>query len=113
MADRGDTHYHVRHLNLWFAVSSLALLAATLWMVLDDWSRPWKGYQREFKSIEVTRAEAQLASPEAQAVIAEEAQLKKQLEQAEQHLAGKKTELEQAEKTLLDLKGERFKATEA
>ena len=47
MADRGDTHYHVRSLNRWFAGSSLLLLVSAFWMVIDDWARPWKTYQRD------------------------------------------------------------------
>jgi hypothetical protein len=82
MADRGDTHYHVRSLNAWFALSSLLLLVSALWMVIDDWKRPWKGYQRRFKPIEVARAEAQLETPEAQAVVAEETRLEGDLEKA-------------------------------
>src|SRR6185503_8059715 len=113
MADRGDTHYRVGTLNRWFAVSSLFLLVATLWMVLDDWSRPWKGYQRQFKRIEVARAEAQLDSPEAKATVAEEERLRGELVKAQEHLASRKDELDKAEKELRDTKGQAFKATEA
>ena len=64
MADRGDTHYHVRKLNLWFTLSSLLLLVSAVWMVLDDWARGWKHYQREFRQIEIARA----SDPTAEAV---------------------------------------------
>jgi cbb3-type cytochrome oxidase cytochrome c subunit len=113
MADRGDTHYRVGTLNRWFAASSLFLLAATLWMVLDDWYRPWKGHQREFRDIEVARARTQLESPEGRAVLDEEERLRGELRKAEERLAGKKDELDRAEKDLRDLKGNAFKATEA
>jgi cbb3-type cytochrome oxidase cytochrome c subunit/predicted nucleic acid-binding Zn-ribbon protein len=113
MADRGDTHYRVGSLNLWFAVSSLFLLGAAFWMVIDDWNRPWKAYQREFQALEVARARAQLEAPEAQAVQAEEERLRGELERARQAFAGKQGELTAAEAKLRDLKGEAFKATEA
>src|SRR5688572_30433615 len=113
MADRGDTHYRVGSLNRWFVGSSLILLVSTLWMVLDDWYRPWKGYQREFRAMEVARAKAQMDSPEAQAIVAEEARLKAALAKAEQDLESQHTALETANKELLDLKGNAFKATEA
>ena len=64
MADRGDTHYHVPTLNLWFLVSSLLLLISVVWMMLDDWNAPWKVYQREFRAIELGRAEAELQTDE-------------------------------------------------
>ena len=38
--------------NLLFAVSSVLLLLVTVWMVLDDYTRDWKGYQKEFVRIE-------------------------------------------------------------
>ena len=66
MADRGDTHYRVPNAEpLVRAVSSLALPHRDL---LDgasnDWSRPWKHYQREFRAIEVERAREALAEPD-------------------------------------------------
>ena len=113
MADRGDTHYHVRKLNLWFAASSLVLLGSTLWMVLHDWQRPWKSHQREFRRIEAQRAQQQLDTPEAQASLADEARLEQELAQSEAALAGHKDKLDQAETELRNLKGAQFIATEA
>src|SRR5262245_62769594 len=102
MADRGDTHYRVGTLNRWFAGSSLLLLVTALWMVIDDWNRPWKGCQREFKSMEVARARAQLETPEARAVLAEEERLRGELAGAERGLAAQKTALDQAQQELRD-----------
>jgi len=113
MADRGDTHYHVPHLNRWFAVSSLLLLISAVWMVIDDWSRPWKGYQREFRDIEIERARAALESAEAQEALAAEEAGKQELEAAERALAANQAELDAAQETLRQLRGEQFIATEA
>jgi cytochrome c2 len=113
MADRGDTHYHVRTLNRWFAWSSLALLVATFWMVIDDWNRPWKGYQKRFRSIEAERAQAELQSPEAQASIEEEARLSRELAETEAGLASRRGELDAAERELADLEHRAYIATEA
>jgi cbb3-type cytochrome oxidase cytochrome c subunit len=113
MADRGDTHYRVGKLNLWFAGSSLFLLVASFWMVIDDWNRPWKAHQREFKAMEIARAHAQLEAPEAKAVLAEEERLRAGLERAQAGFMSRKEALEEAEKELRDLKGNAFKATEA
>ena len=57
MADRGDTHYHVPHLNLWFLVSSVFFLLTMVWTVIDDWNAEWKGYQRDFRRLELVKAE--------------------------------------------------------
>ncbi len=39
-------------LNMLFAISSVGLLAITVWMVYDDYSRSWKRHQTEFRRIE-------------------------------------------------------------
>ena len=56
MADRPqkkpDRHFEFSRLNFWFGISALALLAVTLWMVLADYSKPWKRLQSEFRDLE-------------------------------------------------------------
>jgi cbb3-type cytochrome oxidase cytochrome c subunit len=46
---RGDRLYQVQSLHKWFAISSLLLFVFTVGMVLQDYSREWKQYQREFR----------------------------------------------------------------
>ena len=67
MADRGDTHYHTPSLNRWFAFSSVLLLFASVWMVVDDWDAPWKPYQIEFREIEAERIREAIQSAAMQA----------------------------------------------
>ncbi len=113
MADRGDTHYQLPKLNLWFTVSSILLLVASIWMVIDDWSRPWKNYQREFRQIETERAKAQLATADSQAAMAEEERLGDELEQEQARLDQRQAEIAEAEEELRQLRGVQFNATEA
>jgi hypothetical protein len=113
MADRGDTHYRVGKLNAWFAGASLLLLVTTFWMVIDDWSRPWKQYQRQFRALDAERARMQLDTPEAQAVVAEEERLRDELEAAQADLARRQGEIQEAEQELRDLRNRAFIATEA
>jgi cbb3-type cytochrome oxidase cytochrome c subunit/predicted nuclease with TOPRIM domain len=47
-----DRHYNFRAMNIVFAVSSLALLAVTLWMVFVDYAKPWKRLQAQFRAME-------------------------------------------------------------
>jgi cytochrome c2 len=47
-----DRHYDFRRTNVVFALSSLALLAISLLMVMMDFGRPWKRYQAEFRDLE-------------------------------------------------------------
>jgi len=49
---RPDRHYDFGRLNMVFALSSLGLLAVTLWMVFADYAQPWKRYKAEFRSLE-------------------------------------------------------------
>ena len=113
MADRGDTHYFVGKLNTWFAVSSVLLLIASFWMVIDDWNRPWKRYQREFREIETEKAKAELETEQAQAALALESQLQEALAQKESELESRKADLEAAEAELVQLKANQFISTEA
>jgi len=44
-----ETYYNLKRLHLVFAVSSIALLAATVWLVWADHAREWKVYQRAYR----------------------------------------------------------------
>ncbi len=43
------TYYNLKRLHLWMAVSSLLLLAVTVWTLIADHNRQWKQYQRTFQ----------------------------------------------------------------
>ncbi len=113
MADRGDTHYHVRTLNSWFLWSSVFLLVTAVWMVIDDYNAPWKEYQREFKEIELARAEAELATEKAQAALASEAELQAEVQRAQSALEDRRGELAPIQADIAGLRGEVFTALEA
>mgnify|MGYP000182736209 CR=1 FL=1 len=51
--DNQERHYNINKLNILFAVSSLGLLAALGWMVMKDYSREWKEYQKDFRVLEI------------------------------------------------------------
>ena len=44
-----ETFYNMKRLHAMFAVASLAMLAATVWMVAADHGREWKRYQRTYR----------------------------------------------------------------
>ncbi|MCB9903313.1 MAG: c-type cytochrome [Planctomycetes bacterium] len=113
MADRGDTHYSVPRLNLWFTISSVLLLIASVWMVVDDWNAPWKRFQKEFREIEVTRAETRLREADMQAAQAEETQLQAELDSKLSASGDYKNRLAELKSELADLKGDRFTKSEA
>lgn len=49
MAEPDTTYFNLKRLHMVFAVASLALLAATVWMVVADHCRQWKRFQRTFR----------------------------------------------------------------
>ncbi len=113
MADRGDTHYSVPTLNLWFLLSSVLLLASCVWMVLDDWNRPWKQYQREFRELEVQRAKAEESRLTEAGAKKTEAELLAQVEAAQQTVAARSSAMAEAEENLRLVRGSLWNATEA
>lgn len=42
------TFRNLNRLHVWFALSALALLGATLWMVAANYSQPWRAYQQTY-----------------------------------------------------------------
>jgi cytochrome c2 len=48
---RHDRLYQAQTLHKWFAISSLLLFVFTIGMVLKDYSREWKRYQRDFNKL--------------------------------------------------------------
>ncbi len=53
-----ETYRSQPTLHLVFAISSIAMLLATVWMVMADHLRPWKQVQREFQLVERDKLEA-------------------------------------------------------
>src|ERR1700722_2588976 len=53
-----ETYRRQPTLHLVFAISSIAMLLATVWMVMADHLRPWKQVQRQFQYVEREKLEA-------------------------------------------------------
>src|SRR6266478_2103551 len=60
MAASDQTYRKQTALHLVFAVSSVAMLAATVWMFWDDYNRPFKKEQRVFREVEEELAKRDL-----------------------------------------------------
>src|SRR5215470_6325889 len=54
---RSDRLYEVIYLHKWFAISSILLFVFTVAMVLADYSREWKRYQRDFVRLQIQRTQ--------------------------------------------------------
>ena len=47
--------YNISNLNIWFAISSLIFFAVLIWSFVDDYSRSWKDYQRDFRALQIEK----------------------------------------------------------
>lgn len=98
---------------MWFAVSSLGLLAVTLWMAFADYAQPWKRLQAEFRSLErqklVREAEAERAGLNAN----ELATLRKEIEAGEAKLASDRGEIDALTEKIGELSAEIYSADSA
>ena len=98
-----DRHYDFRTLNVWFAISSLGLLATTLLMVLGDYNRPWKRHQAEFRDLERQSIVAEMEA-ERQALNQESvAAVNQEIASAQEALAGRRDQLDELESSLESL----------
>ena len=53
---RGDRLYQMVVLHKWFAITSLLLFVFTVVMIMADYSREWKKYQRNYARLTIERA---------------------------------------------------------
>jgi cbb3-type cytochrome oxidase cytochrome c subunit/predicted nucleic acid-binding Zn-ribbon protein len=108
-----DRHYNFGRMNMWFAVSSLGLLAVTLWMAFADYAQPWKRFQAEFRSLErqqlVREAEAERQKLNEGDIV----QLRKEIEAEEARLASHRDEIEKLETRIEELSTEIYTADSA
>lgn len=94
---RPDRHYNFGRMNMVFALSSLGLLAVTLWMVVADYAQPWKRFQSEFRSLERQKLAREADDERKKLSSTELAQLNKEVAAAEAALAGHRDEIAKLE----------------
>jgi cbb3-type cytochrome oxidase cytochrome c subunit len=110
---RPDRHYNFRAMNVVFAVSSLALLAVTLWMVFDDYAKPWKRIQARFRGLERQKLAADEAAERGKLDQAAIAAAQKDVADQEERLAQRQGDVDSQEKALADWKAEVYRADSA
>ena len=110
---RPDRHYDFTATNKVFAWSSLALLATTAWMVIDDYYKPWKRYQSTFRSLE-RQAIAEQAEQERQRVDQQALEnLQAELASEEQAMAQRGEDMEALQGEIADLEDKEYEADAA
>ncbi len=74
--------YSIKKTTVAFAVASVFLLISLVWMVLQDSTREWKGWQRKFMELSRQKASAELEAAGKAVDTAKLAELTKQIEAA-------------------------------
>jgi cytochrome c2 len=99
---RPDRHYNFGRMNMWFAVSAIALLATTLWMVVADYAQPWKRFQAEFRDLEQNQLRKELKA-ESDKIADQSKQLRAEIAAAEKALGKDEKEIEKLEERVREL----------
>ena len=60
-----ERYYNVLKLNKWFAISSILFTAFWILTFADDYNRPWKKYQSEFRKMEIKNVREKLTDQQA------------------------------------------------
>lgn len=104
--EKHERYYNIFRLNRLFAVSSVVFLLLLVWTFADDYSRPWKRYQRQFRELEISRTAGALQE-EVQRLSAQE-----DFRQAKDRLAAARKDVDQrqAEMKALDREVSRLEA---
>lgn len=95
-----DRHYDFRSTNVVFAWSVLVMLAVTIWMMVDDYAKPWKQLQSRFRTLEREKLAAE-AEAERQKLSQDGiAQIQQDIERQEELLSEKSGKVEELEDRL-------------
>lgn len=87
-----------------FGISSILMFLITIWMVMDDFGREWKGFQREFQGIKKKKYEKLIEEENAKLDQNKIKELKDALAAKEKEYAGKAGQQEKLETEATKLK---------
>ncbi len=93
-----------------FAISSLGLLAVTLWMVVADYAQPWKRFQADFRGLEQKKLATEAKAEYDRLNQVELKQLRADIAAGEKDLAGHKAEIEKLEDRIKELSSKIYTA---
>ena len=95
MPESQERHYNILKLNRLFAISSIIFTAVWLLVFLDDYKRPWKKYQKEFRKLEIEKVRSDLNELSIQLENSPKYnELKEQILSSENNLEGRQNELD-------------------
>ena len=109
MINQQERYYNILKLNKWFAISSILFTLIWVLTFANDFNRPWKKYQIQFRQMEIekTRADITVANQdlESDAVFID---LKVQLETAQNEVESRQDEIKIIQKNIQKLEAKLY-----
>ena len=101
-----ERYYNVLKLNKWFAISSLLFTAFWILTFADDYNRPWKKYQSDFRKMEIENVREKLTDQ--RAILSDNSdyqELLSNLERRKNELFNQSEKVKSIEQQLADIEG--------
>ena len=108
MFKNDERYWDINLLNKWFAISSVVFLITMVWTFIDDNDDEFKEYQREFRKLEIEKAEEKLTQ-EKSSIEGEVEDYDKLLAEAENEYSKKSQDVEKINEELGDLRASVYK----
>ena len=108
MFKNDERYWDINLLNKWFAISSVVFLVVMVWVFIDDNDDEFKEYQREFRKLQIEKAEQNLTQ-EKSSIESEVEDYDKLLAEAENEYSDKSQEVERINEKLGDLRAGVYK----
>ena len=110
MIDQQERYYNILKLNRWFALSSIVFAGIFILTFADDYQRPWKKYQKEFRGVEIEKISRDLAELNSQLESNDEYNsLQDKLITAEKNLHNKTEEIAELNDKIKDVDANRYR----
>jgi cbb3-type cytochrome oxidase cytochrome c subunit len=100
---RGDRLYPGDSLNKWFAISSLLLFVITIAMMLADYSREWKKYQRDFVRLQIRKTNGDIQQVAGTLDRNKLAQIDQQMKQSDAQQQQNEAQIDKIKRQVTDL----------
>ena len=107
MFKNDERYWDINVLNKWFAISSLLFTAFWILTFTDDYNRPWKKYQSDFRKMEIENVRKKLTDQ--RAILSdnpEYQQLLSDLEGRKSELYNQSEKVKNIEQQLADIEGD-------
>ena len=113
MIDQQERYYNILKLNRWFALSSIVFVGIFILVFVDDYNRPWKKYQKEFRGLEIEFIKGEL--DDLNSSLDENSEftlLEEDLLKAESELESKKDEIVVLNKKIKRVEAEQYRVNQ-